>query len=150
MKLKKSGIFILILLLAAFLALNSMFTVRENEYACTVRFAKIIDTTNQAGLHFKIPFIDSVKYFPKATQLYDIPPSEVLTSDKQNMTVDCYILWSISDPKLFYQTLTTTANAEQRLDALTPFLRARMHKRTRSHEFKVRCIRRGQQVIHRT
>ena len=116
---KKSGIFIILLLLIALLAVNSIFTVRENEYACTVRFAKIIDTSGEAGLHFKIPFIDSVKYFPKATQLYDIPPSEVLTSDKQNMTVDCYILWSISDPKLFYQTLTTTANAEQRLDALT-------------------------------
>ena len=116
---KKSGIFIIILLLIAFLAVNSIFTVQENEYACTVRFAKIIDTTGEAGLHFKIPFVDSVKYFTKATQLYDIPPSEVLTSDKQNMTVDCYILWSISDPKLFYQTLTTTANAEQRLDALT-------------------------------
>ena len=119
MKIKKSGVFIIILLLVAFLGLNSIFTVRENEYACTVRFAKIIDTTGNAGLHFKIPFIDSVKYFPKATQLNDIPPSEVLTSDKQNMTVDCYILWSISDPKLFYQTLTTKANAEQRLDALT-------------------------------
>ena len=116
---KKSGIFLMILLLVALLAVNSIFTVRENEYACTVRFAKIIDTTGEAGLHFKIPFVDSVKYFTKATQLYDIPPSEVLTSDKQNMTVDCYILWSISDPKLFYQTLTTTANAEQRLDALT-------------------------------
>ena len=116
---KKSGILIIILLLAALLALNSMFTVRENEYACTVRFSKIIDTTDVSGLHFKIPFIDSVKYFTKATQLYDIPPSEVLTSDKQNMTVDCYILWSISDPKLFYQTLGSTATAEQRLDALT-------------------------------
>ena len=116
---KKSGIFIIILLLVALVGVNSMFTVRENEFACTVRFQKIIDTTDEAGLHFKIPFIDSVKYFTKATQLYDIPPSEVLTSDKQNMTVDCYILWSISDPKLFYQTLTTTSNAEQRLDALT-------------------------------
>ena len=116
---KKSGIVIIILLLAAFLAINSMFTVRENEYACTVRFSKIIDTTDEAGLHFKIPFIDSVKYFTKATQLYDIPPSEVLTSDKQNMTVDCYILWNISNPKLFYQTLGSAAYAEQRLDALT-------------------------------
>ena len=116
---KKSGIFLIILVLIAFIGINSIFTVAENEYACTVRFQKIIDTTGEAGLHFKIPFIDSVKYFTKATQLYDIPPSEVLTSDKQNMTVDCYILWSISDPKLFYQTLTTTANAEQRLDALT-------------------------------
>ena len=101
------------------IAVNSLFTVRENEYACTVRFAKIIDTTGEAGLHFKIPFIDSVKYFTKATQLYDIPPSEVLTSDKQNMTVDCYILWNISNPKLFYQTLGSAAYAEQRLDALT-------------------------------
>ena len=116
---KKSGIFIIILLLAAFIGLNSIFTVRENEYACTVRFSKIIDTTSDAGLHFKIPFIDSVKYFSKATQLYDIPPSEVLTSDKQNMTVDCYVLWSISDPKLFYQSLTNTAAAQQRLDAIT-------------------------------
>ena len=116
---KKSGIFIIVLLLAAILALNSMFTVREDEYACTVRFSKIISTTDEAGLHFKVPFLDSVKYFSKATQLYDIPPSEVLTSDTQNMTVDCYILWSISDPKLFYQTLGSTSVAEQRLDALT-------------------------------
>ena len=116
---KKSGFLIIILVLVALLGLNSMFTVRENEYACTVRFSKIIDTTDQAGLHFKIPFLDSVKYFTKATQFYDIPPSEVLTSDKQNMTVDCYILWSISDPKLFYQTLGSTGVAEQRLDALT-------------------------------
>lgn len=116
---KKSGIMIVIIVLAALLAVNAMFTVREDEYACTVRFSKIIGTTDTAGLHFKIPFVDSVKYFSKATQLYDIPPSEVLTSDKQNMTVDCYILWSISDPKLFYQTLGATSVAEQRLDALT-------------------------------
>ena len=116
---KKRGVLLIVLLLAALVAVNSMFTVRENEYACTVRFSKIIGTTDQSGLHFKIPFIDSVKYFTKATQFYDIPPSEVLTSDKQNMTVDCYILWSISDPKLFYQTLGSTAVAEQRLDALT-------------------------------
>ena len=116
---KKSGILIIILLLIALLGMNALFTVRENEYACTVRFNKIIDTTSEAGLHFKIPFIDSVKYFSKATQLYDIPPSEVLTSDKQNMTVDCYILWSISDPKLFYQSLGTTGKAEERLDAIT-------------------------------
>ena len=116
---KKSMIFTVILVLALLVGLNSMFTVAENEYACTVRFSKIIDTTDEAGLHFKIPFIDSVKYFTKASQLYDIPPSEVLTSDKQNMTVDCYILWSISDPKLFYQRLTTTAAAEERLDAIT-------------------------------
>ena len=53
----------------------------------------------------KIPFIDSIKYFPKAIMLYDISPSEVLTSDKQNMTVDSYVLWRIIDPLRFYQSL---------------------------------------------
>ena len=116
---KKGTLLIVILALLVILAANSMFTVKENQYACTVRFSAIIDTTGEAGLHFKVPFLDSVKTFTKATQLYDIPPSEVLTSDKQNMTVDCYILWSISDPLRFYQTLGTTSVAEQRLDALT-------------------------------
>ena len=117
---KKRNLFLILLILLAVLVISgSFFTVREDEYACTVRFSKIISTTGDAGLHFKVPFVDSVKYFTKATQLYDIPPSEVLTSDKQNMTVDCYILWSIDDPKLFYQRLGTTGNAEQRLDALT-------------------------------
>ena len=117
---KKRNLFLIVLILLAVLVISgSFFTVREDEYACTVRFSKIISTTGEAGLHFKVPFVDSVKYFTKATQLYDIPPSEVLTSDKQNMTVDCYILWSIDDPKLFYQRLGTPGNAEQRLDALT-------------------------------
>ena len=118
MKKTKTIIAVLVLVLVILLA-NSVYTVAENEYACTVRFSKIESVTSEAGLYFKIPFLDSVKYFTKATQFYDIPPSEVLTSDKQNMTVDCYILWSISDPKLFYQTLGSTGVAEDRLDNLT-------------------------------
>ena len=116
---KKKIILIIVLFLLLTIGGSALFTVREDQYACTVRFSKIIDTTGEAGIHFKVPYFDSVKYFSKATQFYDIPPSEVLTSDKQNMTVDCYILWKIADPKLFYQTLGTTAVAEQRLNALT-------------------------------
>ena len=116
----KKGIIIgAIALLLVVLAFSSMYTVAENEYACTFRFSEIVNTQTEAGLHFKIPFIDSVRYFPKATQLYDIPPSPVLTSDKQNMTVDCYILWHITDPQQFYRGLGTTAVAEDRLDAIT-------------------------------
>ena len=98
MKGKIKYLLIVLALLLVLGLMNSMYTVRENEYACTVRFSQIIDTTAEAGIHFKVPFLDSVRYFSKATQLYDIPPSEVLTSDKQNMTVDCYILWKISIP----------------------------------------------------
>ena len=116
---KKSGIIIVLCALLVLVALNSFYTVEENQYACIVRFSEIISTEDTAGLHFKLPFVDSIKYFSKATQFYDIPPSEVLTSDKQNMTADCYVLWRIEDPKKFYQTLGTTGVAEERLDAIT-------------------------------
>lgn len=120
MKKLRNGIIVGVIVLFALIVLfNSVFTVRENQYACTVRFSRIIETTGEAGLHFKVPFLDSVRYFSKAIMLYDIPPSEVLTSDKQNMTVDCYVLWSIEDPLRFYQTLGGMAAAEERLDALT-------------------------------
>ena len=118
-KIKGRVIGLIILFVAVIGLANSMYTVRENEYACVVRFSKIIETVDTAGLHFKVPFIDGVKSFSKAAMLYDIPPSEVLTSDKQNMTVDCYVIWRIEDPKKFYQTLGGTGVAEQRLDAIT-------------------------------
>ena len=116
---KKTILISVIALVLVIVAFSSMYTVKENEYACTFRFSEIVNTETEAGLHFKIPFIDSVKYFPKATQLYDIPPSAVITSDKQNMTVDCYILWNIEDPQQFYRALGTTSVAEERLDAIT-------------------------------
>ena len=116
---KKKVLWIVLALALVITLGSSLYTVRENEYACVVRFSQIIDTQAEPGLHVKVPFLDSIRYFSKATQLYDIPPSEVLTSDKQNMTVDCYILWSIHDPKLYYQTLGTNAVAEDRLNNLT-------------------------------
>lgn len=116
---KKKVFWIVLALLVVITLSSSLYTVRENEYACVVRFSQIIDTKTEPGLHAKVPFLDSIRYFSKATQLYDIPPSEVLTSDKQNMTVDCYILWSVHDPKLYYQTLGSTVVAEDRLNNLT-------------------------------
>ncbi|MBQ2766954.1 MAG: protease modulator HflC [Clostridia bacterium] len=113
------GIITLVLLLAVVGLFGSMYSVAENEYACVVRFSKIVDTIDTAGLHFKIPFIDNIRFFPRDVQLYDINPSEVLTSDKKNMTVDSYVLWEISDPLTFFQTVGTMGEAERRLDAAT-------------------------------
>ena len=116
---KKKIIIAVVVFLLVIIAANSFYTVRENQYGCVVEFSKIVETKDEAGVYFKVPFLHTVKYFSKAAQLYDIPPSEVLTSDKQNMTVDCYVLWQISDPLRFYQTLGSYGVAEQRLDALT-------------------------------
>ena len=106
-------------LLVVILACRSLYVVREDQYAAVNRFSKIIHVEDRPGLHFKLPFVDGVKYFSKAVQLYDIPPSEVYTSDQQNMNVDCYVLWKIADPVTFYQRLETDAEAEGRLDTIT-------------------------------
>ena len=106
-------------LLVVILVCSSLYVVREDQYAAVNRFSKIIHVEDQPGLHFKVPFVDGVKYFSKAVQLYDIPPSEVYTSDQQNMNVDCYVLWKIADPITFYQRLETDAEAEGRLDTMT-------------------------------
>ena len=116
---KKTIILAAIILLVVLVAATSIYTVREDQYACVFRFSQIISTTSQPGLHFRVPFLDQVEYFSRATQFYDIPPSEVITSDKQNMIVDCYILWRIADPQQFYRALGTTAKAEDRLDSIT-------------------------------
>lgn len=116
----KKTIWIAAIVLAVVIVVSaSVYTVQEDEFACLFRFSEIVGTTSEAGLHFRIPFLDQVQYFSKATQLYDIPPSEVLTSDKQNMTVDCYILWRISDPQQFYRALGSVSKAEDRLDSIT-------------------------------
>ena len=113
---KKRTVWIIVaVILLLIVAGNSVYVVQENQHACVSEFAKIISTTNVPGLHFKIPFIHNVNYFSSATQFYDIPPSEVITLDKQNMTVDCYVLWEIADPLKFYQTLGNNTIAEQRL-----------------------------------
>lgn len=110
---------VVVLVIIIIILSSSYYVVAENEFACIVRFAKIIDTKESPGLYFKNPFVDTIRTFPKAIMFYDIPPSEVLTSDKQNMTIDSYVLWRISDPLKFFKTLGSVSAAEGRLDAIT-------------------------------
>lgn len=113
------AIAVAVILLAIIVLSSSLYVVRENEHACIVRFAKIEHIVSEAGIYFKVPFIDSIRKFPKAVQLYDISPSEVFTADKKNMTVDSYVLWAIEDPLTFFQSVGTIGEAENRLDAAT-------------------------------
>ena len=120
---KKLTIIIVIAAVVLFIVLcilpSCFYEVKEDEYACTARFSKIIKTVDEPGLYLKVPFIDSVRTFPKKTLFYDIPPSEVLTVDKKSMTVDSYILWRIEDPLKFFQSLTQISAAESRLYDIT-------------------------------
>ncbi|MBR0164657.1 MAG: protease modulator HflC [Lachnospiraceae bacterium] len=91
------------------------FTVRENQYAVVTQFGRIVRVEDTAGLKWKIPFIQSTSYLPRNIQIYDLYPSDVITSDKKSMISDNYILWQITDPVRFMQTLNgSTATAEDR------------------------------------
>ena len=108
-----------LIIIAVFALFKAFYTVQEDEYALLMRFDKVIDVKSEAGLHMKIPFIDSVKKLKKNVQLYDLPESDVLTSDSKAMSVDSYVMWKISDPLTFYRTLGSDAEARSRLDAST-------------------------------
>lgn len=111
---------LILLAAAAFILLESSFVVcRENEYKLIRRFGRVERTITAAGLYFKVPFLESTDTIPREIQLYDIPPSDVITCDKKSMIIDSYVLWRVTDPLLFAQTLSySISNAENRIDML--------------------------------
>jgi membrane protease subunit HflC len=110
---------IVIAFILIILAASSLYTVKEDEYALILRFSKVESIKSESGLYFRIPFIETILKFPKNLQLYDLRPSDVLTSDSKAMSVDSYVLWKISDPLQFYKTLGSITEAQVRLDAST-------------------------------
>ena len=109
MKNKRFLLFIVVLI-ALFLGFNSTYSLKENEYGIKLQFNKMVAIDDQAGLYYKIPFMQNVRKVPKSIQLYDIRPSDVMTSDKKSMIADMYILWRVSNPTVYYQTLNANVN----------------------------------------
>ena len=119
MKIAKRIVLVIVLLVLLVTGASSIVITRENEYSLVRQFGKIDHVVSKAGVSFKIPFIQSVDTLPKQILLYDLPSSDVITSDKKTMICDSYILWYIADPQKFAQTLNSSiTNAEGRLDAI--------------------------------
>lgn len=118
---KKRGFVIVkyILLVVVLITLgNSLIICQENEYKLIRQFGKVQRVVSTAGLSFKIPFMQSVDTLPKEILMYDLPASDVITSDKKSMIVDSYVLWKVADPLKFTQTLSGSVyNAENRINA---------------------------------
>ena len=115
MKKKIIAVAAVIILLAAFG--SSVVVTAENEYSLVRQFGRISRIIDEPGLSFRVPFIQTTDTFPKQTLLYDLTPSEVITRDKKTMITDSYVLWQISDPMKFAQTLNgSVVNAESRIN----------------------------------
>jgi membrane protease subunit HflC len=113
-----AGIIFLVIFIAALIILSSSLVVtKENEYSIIKRFDKIDRVIDSAGLSLKTPFIETVDKLPKSIQFYDMTASDVITVDKKTMVADSYVLWRITNPIKFAQTLNSSITlAESRIN----------------------------------
>ena len=119
MKTIKKAFLVIVLFALLIISSSSIVVTYENEYSLIRQFGKVDHVVSEAGISFKIPFIQSVDKLPNQTLLYDLPASDVITGDKKTMICDSYILWHITDPLKFSQTLNSSVStAENRLDTI--------------------------------
>jgi len=98
---------------------QALVITQPDEYIMVQQFGRIVDIRSEAGLSFKIPFVQNVRSIPKQVLLYDLPISDVITKDKKTMVADSFVLWQVQDPLKFLQTLNgNTANAEARISTI--------------------------------
>ena len=99
--------------------LGSVVVTKENEYKRIRQFGRVERVVDTAGVTLKLPFIQTADTLPKQILLYDLAASDVITMDKKTMLSDSYVLWRITDPLKFAQTLNSSvANAEGRIDTV--------------------------------
>lgn len=114
---KKRPIFLSVgVLLLLILGFSSMYIVKEGEYKVVLKFGEAVRVVESPGLHFKLPFIETVSQLPKYQMTYESNPTSILTLDKKPILVDNYTVWRIDDPQSFLKTAKTVSAGVQRID----------------------------------
>ncbi len=110
----------IVLVVALIIVLSASLVVTQpNEYTIIKQFGAVVRVIDQPGLSLKMPFVQSSSTLPKTEMLYDLAVSDVITADKKSMVADSFVLWEISDPLKFIQTLSgNLASAEYRIDTV--------------------------------
>jgi len=109
---------LLILLLLIITGYSSVFTVQQTEQALVVRFGAPVDVVTDPGLHFKVPFTDSVIPIDKRILDLENPAQELIASDQKRLVVDAFARYRIKDALQFYQSVGTIQAANLQLAAL--------------------------------
>jgi len=98
-----SNLIVPVVAAVAFLGSMSVYTVKEFETGIQFRLGEIVKTDIQPGLHFKLPFVNTVRTFDERILTVSTPPDRFLTSEKKNLIVDYYIKWQITDAAAYYR-----------------------------------------------
>ncbi|MCB1236665.1 MAG: protease modulator HflC [Verrucomicrobiae bacterium] len=106
------GVLCLLLVLS-----GAVYTVQETEQVLITQFGNVIgDPIKDAGLKFKVPFIQDVRRFEKRILEWDGVETEMPTKGKELISVDTYGRWRIDDVRLYYESLRDERSALSRLD----------------------------------
>jgi len=116
MKLGKILIIVLGVLLTIILA-NGFYTIDETQQVVITQFGKPIgNAITKSGLHWKIPFIQSINSFDKRILAWDGDPNQIPTKGKKYIWLDLTARWRITDPLKFLQSVENENGAHGRLD----------------------------------
>ncbi len=112
--------------------MSSVFVVDERELAVKFRFGEIRDSNFEPGLHFKIPIVNNVQFFPKQILTINNPQELFLTKEKKNLLVDLFIKWQIIDVADYYRATRgeQVVSAQRILEIVKDGIRAEFAKRT--------------------
>ncbi len=113
---KKIAIFVGLIILLIIAYNLFCFPVDETKTAAVIQFGEIVRVVKEPGLHFKIPFIQGVRYLSDRVLIYDIQSKLIVTSDEKGLFVNNYAFWRIEDPKTFIQSMRTMDSAQARID----------------------------------
>ncbi len=68
---------------------------------------EFIDAKTEAGLYFKVPLVQNIKFYDRRILTLDAPePARITTSEKKPLRVDFIAYWRIVDVRKYYQRLT--------------------------------------------
>jgi membrane protease subunit HflC len=90
------------LFVALLVASSSLFVVKETERAIMLKFGEVVRFDIQPGLHFKIPFVNTVRLFDARVLTLDARPQRYLTLEKKALIVDSFVKWRIKNVAIYY------------------------------------------------
>jgi membrane protease subunit HflC len=106
----------LLLIIGSF---SAAYILPEGRQAIITQFGRPIgNPITEAGLHFKMPYIQSIQYVDKRILSWDGFPNQIPTRDKKYILVDTTARWRIDDALKFIQTVQNERGAKARLDAI--------------------------------
>jgi membrane protease subunit HflC len=118
MKTKITAAVLAILVIAAIVLYSSAYVVEEGKQVIVTQFGKPVDDVQEAGLHFKAPFIQEAYYLEKRLLPWDGSPESMQTKDKKRIDIDVWARWRISVPMTFFVKVRNEERGQKILDDL--------------------------------